>query len=512
MATADRAPLDWNALLDAIPTAGVLVDVAARQIVQSNHRAQELLGAIKDGTDWNAWLTGLSPLPAAGAPMPSEQQPVGSTLLAGRPVPGLALSLQRPDGTPRVVRVSSALLRDGERTGMALVLFEEWTGPEAKAGQGTDNALAVEEDRRLNDFLAVLSHELRNPLGSIVNALFILDHAGTSEQQTPRAKQIIGRQVARLTNLVNDLLDVTRSLRDQEALRLERLDLNAAVHQAVEDNQMLFQQVEVNLSAALATRPLPVLADRNRILQALGILMQNAAKFTPKGGQAWVTVTAEGDEGLVRVADNGGGMDRETLGRLDRFLGQTDFSLESGQGGSGLGLVLAKRLTELHGGRLSAASEGLGRGSTFLLRLPLDAGAAMPNGSAARSGNVRRRILVIEDSADAADSLAGMLELAGHQVWVARDGEKGLAMARRHRPDVVLCDLGLPGMDGFAVAKALRADPDLGLACLVAVSGYARNEDRVRSRAAGFQHHLAKPFSPDSLERLLSGSVQKSAS
>lgn len=366
------------------------------------------------------------------------------------------------------------------------------------------NLQLAEADRRKNEFLAVLSHELRNPLAPIQDSLYVLDHAPAGGDQAHRAKQVIGRQVAQLSSLVNDLLDVTRITRNKVHLQKERLELGEAVRRAVEDNRSLFERAGVHLELLLAPRPVPVLADRTRIAQIVGNLLQNAAKFTRRGGHARVSMVAEGGEAVVRVADDGVGIAPEMLARLFQPLLQAEQSLDRSMGGLGLGLALVKGLVELHGGAVSAQSAGLGCGTEVVVRIPLDSGAATDaSAGTAHTARARRRVLIIEDNADAADSLCEVLEFGDHVVAVAYNGPEGITKARELRPDVVLCDIGLPGMDGYEVARVFRADQMLKCAFLVALSGYALPEDLQRAADAGFDRHLAKPLSLEKLDELL---------
>jgi two-component system CheB/CheR fusion protein len=237
----------------------------------------------------------------------------------------------------------------------------------------------------------------------------------------------------------------------------------------------------------------------------VGNLLQNAAKFTPRGGRAHVSVAVESGEAVIRVVDNGVGMAPEMLAHLFQPFMQADQSLDRSKGGLGLGLALVKGLVELHGGSIQAQSDGLGKGAAFVIRLPLDAGAAIEKPSLrASSPRVCRRVLIIEDNLDAAESLREALELSEHEVEVAYTGPDGIERARSFHPDVILCDIGLPGMDGYEVARAVRQDPTLQSTFLVALSGYALPEDLERAAQAGFQQHLAKPPSVDALERVLS--------
>jgi signal transduction histidine kinase len=367
------------------------------------------------------------------------------------------------------------------------------------------NAQLVEADRRKNEFLAVLSHELRNPLAPIKNSLYILDRAAPGGEQARRALGVIDRQATQLSNLVNDLLDVTRITQNKIRLQKQRLDLNEFVHRALEDNRSFFERNEVRLSCDLAAAPVLVSADPTRIAQMVGNLLQNAAKFTPRGGHAHVSVAAESGEAVIRVVDNGIGMAPDTVARLFQPFMQADQALDRSKGGLGLGLALAKSLVELHAGSIHAQSDGLGKGAAFVVRLPLHTGAACEKPAAGvRGPRVCRRVLIIDDNFDAAESLREALELGEHEVEVAHCGHEGIEKARSFHPDVVLCDIGLPDMDGCDVARAVRQDPALQSTFLVALSGYALPEDVERAARAGFQRHLAKPPSVDALERVLS--------
>jgi two-component system CheB/CheR fusion protein len=315
---------------------------------------------------------------------------------------------------------------------------------------------------------------------------------------------VIDRQATHLSSLVDDLLDVTRITRNKIRLQKERLDLNHLVQRAVEDNRSFFERNEVRLSCDLAPTPVLVNADPTRVAQMVDNLLQNAAKFTSRAGHAHVSVATEAGQAVISVVDNGVGMAPDTLAHLFQPFMQADQSLDRSKGGLGLGLALIKGLVEMHGGSIQAKSDGLGKGAALVVRLPLDTGTA-PEKPAAHAGGPRvcRRVLVIEDNLDAAESLREALEIGKHEVEVAHSGPDGVERARSFHPDVVLCDIGLPGMDGYDVARAVRQDPALQSTVLIALSGYALPEDLERAAQAGFQHHLAKPPSVDMLERVL---------
>jgi PAS domain S-box-containing protein len=371
----------------------------------------------------------------------------------------------------------------------------------------TANLRLAQSNRRKNEFLAVLSHELRNPLAPIANSLYILDRASPGCEQANRAKQVIGRQVSHLSNLVNDLLEVTRISRNKVELHKEPIELFEVVSRSVEDNRSLFESAGVHLELEPRAAPIVTLADRTRVEQIIGNLLQNAAKFTCRGGHTRVSVSAEGaDAAVVRVVDDGIGLERETLGRLFEPFMQVDRSLDRCKGGLGLGLALVKGLVKLHGGSISVHSDGLDKGTAFCVRLPLHAGDVRQSSvppPADLAPARRRRLLVIEDNIDAADTLREALELGNHEVMVAHSGPEGLAKAREFRPEVVLCDIGLPGMDGYEVARVLRNEEQFKDTLLVALSGYVLAEDRRRSAEAGFDRHLAKPPDLEQIEQVL---------
>ncbi|MBI2895074.1 MAG: PAS domain S-box protein [Deltaproteobacteria bacterium] len=369
------------------------------------------------------------------------------------------------------------------------------------------NAQLLEADRRKNEFLAMLSHELRNPLAPIRNGLYILERAPAGGEKAERALRIIDRQVGHMTRLIDDLLDVTRITRGRVQLQRERLDLGELVQRTVEDHRSVFAARGVELQ--VAPEEVWVDGDRTRLAQIVGNLLQNAVKFTPRGGRTTVSVQADAAVGqaVLVVRDTGTGIAPELLPRVFEPFTQADTSLDRGKGGLGLGLALVKGLVEMHGGSVSAASEGPGTGATFTIRVPLAVGdeTTARTRPEPRGERATRRVLVIEDNVDAADSLRDALELGGHSVEVAYAGPEGIEKARAFKPDVVLCDIGLPGMDGYAVARELRADEALRQVRLVALTGYARPQDVAKAREAGFDAHLAKPPSFEALERSVTG-------
>ncbi|HEX9287738.1 MAG TPA: MASE1 domain-containing protein [Thermoanaerobaculia bacterium] len=362
-----------------------------------------------------------------------------------------------------------------------------------------------EADRRKDEFLAMLSHELRNPLAPILHAVELLGHDDPA--LVSKAREIIGRQSEHLTRLVDDLLDVSRITRGTVRLSRHRVALKDAVDGAVDTWRHLIAQRRQELSVELPEGPALVDADPTRLAQIISNLLHNAAKFTPEGGRIAINAAREDGRIELTVRDEGRGIAPEDLERVFELFVQGLPSLDRTQGGLGLGLTLARRLAELHDGTLEAASEGAGRGSEFVLRIPEAAAEAeivsREKTSTAPSLPVEsdreRRVLVVDDNADARDAMRFLLEDEGHEVRSAGDGPGAIEEARSFLPEVVLLDIGLPGMDGYEVARALRAVPGCERASIVAVSGYGQAEDRARSRVAGFDEHLLKPVSPERL-------------
>jgi two-component system CheB/CheR fusion protein len=370
------------------------------------------------------------------------------------------------------------------------------------------NAQLEEQDRCRTEFLGVLSHELRNPLEPILNALHLIDHAPSSAQ-SKAARAVVHRQVDHLTHLVDDLLDVTRISRGKIQLRRQQVEVADALTRTVEDHRALFARREIDLELRVGREPLLIEADPTRLAQIIGNLLQNAAKFTHSGGSVVVSAAREEDFAVIRVRDSGVGLSREMLVRAFDPFTQADDTLHRTSGGLGLGLALVKGLVELQRGRVEARSEGPGRGSEFAVYFPTVAALQPELPLVSAPSGRHRRALVVEDNPDAAETLRMVLEMEGLEVEVAHDGREGLAKARAFHPDLVLCDLGLPVLDGYEVARALRADPALSSSTLVAVTGYALPDDQRRAMDAGFDRHLAKPVPFEELESVLQGAARR---
>jgi PAS domain S-box-containing protein len=366
-----------------------------------------------------------------------------------------------------------------------------------------------EAARRKDEFLAMLAHELRNPLAPLRNAIQILQLRGGDVGVVDQVRAMMERQVVHLGRLVDDLLDVSRITNGKVQLKRERLDLARLARQAVADHLATYEAKGVSLLVDAPGTPVWVSGDHTRLAQILDNLLTNALKFTAEGGGVSVCAAADPgrEQAVLSVRDTGAGIEPEMLGRLFEPFSQADRTLDRSPGGLGLGLAIVKGLAELHGGCVRAESAGLGRGSSFIVTLPLrvELAALSDHPAPARPAAKHLRVLVVEDNRDAADSLRMLLDAYGYEVTVAYSGPDGVRAAEEHQPDVVVCDIGLPGMDGYTVAAALRGNPATASARLIALTGYGQEEDRRRAKDAGFDHHLTKPADPAALEAVVGG-------
>jgi CheY-like chemotaxis protein/two-component sensor histidine kinase len=353
----------------------------------------------------------------------------------------------------------------------------------------------------------MLAHELRNPLAPVLNAVHALQ-LGARGADAAAAREMIERQTRHMARLVDDLLDVSRITRGKIQLRLEPVELAGIIDRAVDSARPLLDARRHAVALNVPPGPIRVTADAMRLEQVLANLLNNAAKYTEPGGHITLSAAAEGKEAVVRVRDDGIGIAAEVLSRVFDLFMQAHATPDRAQGGLGIGLTLVRRLVEMHGGAVEAHSAGPGHGSEFVVRLPIaecgtrDAGPKDVPRSALCVPH-SRRVLVVDDNRDAAESLAMMLRLDGHEVQVAHDGPAALEAARAFGPEVVLMDIGLPRMSGHEVAARLSQQPHDGERLLVAMTGYGQDEDRRRSREAGFHHHLVKPVDPQALRDLL---------
>lgn len=371
-----------------------------------------------------------------------------------------------------------------------------------------------EADRRKDEFLATLAHELRNPLAPIRNALQILQL--TSDPSTAeRARELIERQVGNMVRLVDDLMEVSRITRGKVSLQTLRIDIRIVVNSALEASRPLLEAAGHKLSVSLPTSPIYIEGDITRLSQVISNLLNNAAKYTPKGGRVGLVVDRLGNEAIVRVEDNGVGIAADMLPRIFDLFTQVDHTLERAQGGLGIGLALVRKLVEMHSGTVEGFSEGIGKGSVFTVRLPISLDvrpAQSPTSKAKTHRSIPiRRVLVVDDNIDAAISLASVLELSGHEVRTVHDGLAAVNVAGEFRPDIVLMDIGMPGLNGYDACRRIRAERWGVEMILVALTGWGQDDDRNRAAEAGFDTHLIKPINPSSLTDVLTITRTKSS-
>jgi PAS domain S-box-containing protein len=382
-----------------------------------------------------------------------------------------------------------------------------------RAASALENARLYAElkdaDRQKNEWIAMLAHELRNPLAPIRNALHVMKMPGAAPEAVVQAREMTERQVQHIVRLVDDLLDVSRIIRGMVELRKEPIDLAEVAARGAETAQPMIEARGQQLIVSVPPELVRLAGDPTRLTQVVSNLLHNAAKFSERSGRIWLTVERQGAEAVLRVRDEGVGISAELLPRVFELFTQGDRTLERSQGGLGIGLTVVRKLVALHGGTVTASSAGPGRGSEFVVRLPgvLEASGLGPTtgGPGTSLAPPARRVLVVDDNVDAAESVAMLLRLAGHDVRVAHNGPEAVQVATTYRPEVVVLDIGLPGMSGYEVARSLRQDPQFRDTLLVAVTGYGQEEDRQRSEEAGFDHHLTKPVDPDRLQLLLAG-------
>ena len=375
-----------------------------------------------------------------------------------------------------------------------------------------------EADRRKSEFLATLAHELRNPLAPIRNALELLRLAGDKPTMLDKVRGTMERQVDQMVHLINDLLDIARISSGKMDLQVKVVDVQSVIMSAIETSLPLVEAGGHELALDLPDQPLWINGDTVRLSQVLSNLLSNASKYTPEQGRISMSARLSGESVVIEVADTGIGIAKQDLGRVFDMFSQAPHSVVISKGGLGIGLSLVRHLVTLHGGTVTASSAGPGRGSTFTIRLPRAAetlaeapGLVSAQDIAAPVGQPRLRVLVADDNVDAADTLSFLLREKGHEVRVAYDGEDAVRIGASFVPDLAFLDLGMPRMDGYEVARALRALPGLAGTSLVALTGWGAQEDRARTHAAGFDGHLLKPVSPESLDAVLVSTAHRTS-
>jgi two-component system CheB/CheR fusion protein len=407
--------------------------------------------------------------------------------------------LWRADGTSFPAEYwSHPIVRHGEVIG-AVVTFLDVT--ERRRAQ-TDLEEGV---RRREQFLAMLSHELRNPLAAIISATRVLQNSQWSDNACHEAGQVVGRQANHMARLLDDLLDVSRITRGRIALQNERLDLRETAQSAIEALGPFMSERETRLTVAMANEPVLVYGDAARLQQIQANLLSNASKYSPRGAEVRFELRREQDEAVIQVTDTGRGIRHEILPRIFDLFVQGDPSIDRSEGGLGVGLTLLRSLVELHHGHVDAKSDGPGKGSTFTVRLPIATSTDHEATEASAPRAAVKTVVLVEDQTDARRMLQLLLESSGIRVYPAENGREGVELIERFHPDLALVDLGLPVMNGFELARAIRERPTNNATRLVALSGYGQDTDVQAALAAGFDDHLTKPPDPDRLDAMLNG-------
>jgi PAS domain S-box-containing protein len=434
----------------------------------------------------------------------AARNPVEKVLREGTVV-GLAnhTALISKDGMETSIEDSAAPIRDaaGEISGAVMVFHDVTERRRAERAM-------KEADKRKDEFIATLAHELRNPLAPIRSGLEILNLAGNDSVMAETARSMMDQALNQMVRLVDDLLDASRITTGKLQLRKERVELAAVVQSVVDTSRQMIDEQGHKLTVNLPAAPILLDADPTRLAQVFSNLLNNATKYSEAGGQIALSAETAGDQVIVRVTDKGIGIPAGHLGRIFEIFAQVDTALERSQGGLGIGLSLAKGVVEMHGGTVEARSDGLGMGSEFIVRLPITGAErrpeAAPDGDSKASAAAKRRILIVDDNPLGSKSTAMVLRKVGHEVATARDGIEGMENARSFRPDVILLDIALPRLNGFDTARRIRAQPWGKNIYLIAVTGYGQDEDRRRSREAGFDYHMVKPVDFSELKKVLS--------
>ena len=494
--------------LDAAELGTWHVDMTSR-LTRTDERFRAIFGIIGESTDYLKLFAIIHPDDLSAV----ERSVAAATRLENPEPYAVEYRIIHPDGAVRWVFAKGATSyedKEGNKVSTFDGTMQDITARKLIEQEREQLVAQLRDaDRHKDEFLATLAHELRNPLAPLRNGLQLIklaDRDGTVEQ----ARAMMDRQLTQLVRLVDDLMDVSRVTSGKLELRKERTELRAVIDAAVETSHEAIVQAEHALIIDVPGEPIFVDADAARLAQVVSNLLNNSAKYTHRGGRIWLTASREGSTAVLSVRDNGIGIPTAMLGRVFDMFTQVDRTLEKTTGGLGIGLSLAKGLLHMHDGTIEARSDGEGMGCEFVIRLPAAmAHLEVPEPAKSPAGEVepsaRRRILVVDDNVDAADSLGCLLEVLGHEVRIANDGEAGVAVARQFQPDMVLMDIGMPKLNGYEAASRIRQQPWGQAMVLVALTGWGQADDRRKSANAGFDHHLVKPIDMDDLLKLLSG-------
>lgn len=496
----------YRRLFEAAKDGILILDTRSGRITDANPFMSELLGySHADFLGKALWEIGLFSDKSANEAAVRELQQTGYIRYDHLPL--------ESTGDKKVeVEIVANVYREGEQSVIQCNIRDISERSRLERKLKEQSGALVDLHRRKDEFLAMLSHELRNPLAPISNAVHLLRLQAREDPLQLQARTMIERQLAQMTRLVDDLMEVSRITTGRVHLRQDRVAVAGIVERAVETASPILEQRRHELTVSVPDEPIWLFGDAGRLEQVIVNLLTNAAKYTEEGGRVWLTASQEGDEAVIRVRDTGVGIAPELLPRVFDLFTQAERSLDRAQGGLGIGLALVQRLVEMHRGKVEAFS-AMGQGSEFVVRLPiLGTPVPLPPSAPKNLPTAGRalRILVVDDNVDSAESLAMLLQTVGHEVQMAHDGPTGLTAALGFRPEAVLLDIGLPKMDGYEVARRMRLAPQLATTPLIALTGYGQESDRQRSREAGFDHHLVKPVDFENLLRILS-TVAKSA-
>lgn len=506
-----------SAVFDALPV-GVAVSDQHGTMVLANHEMNQYLptGLLPsmDDARHHHWRV----FHPDGSSCARQDFPSARALRGERVVPGSMALYEKDDGVEMWTQIAAVPLkgRDGTPRGQVAIVTNidafKRTEEALRLSEANQRALFDEvtrSNRNLSEFLAVLAHELRNPLAPILTGLDIMRIRSDSADTVGKVRGIIERQVQQLSHLINDLLDIARVTNGKVDIKKESVDLKSIVSNAVETSLPLIEKGHHEFSLKLHDAPLPVHADPTRIAQVVANLLTNAAKYTPHGGKIKLTVEPDGEQAVISVTDNGVGIPAGSLETLFNMFSQVGRNMNHSQGGLGIGLSLVRQFVALHDGDVAAISEGVGKGSTFIVRLPIDrtSGTLLtgPKASDSVAGTTGRRfrVLVADDNVDAALTLASLLEMDGHDLRIAHNGREALQLAGQFHPQVVFLDIGMPGLTGYEVAAGIRKMPGMDGIIIVAVSGWGTKDDLARSKEAGFNMHFTKPVAPARLRDFL---------